>query len=33
MIVPSVDEEEDAMDLRERLAGLEGTPVRANGFH
>ena len=33
MIVPSVDEEEDAMDLRARLAGLEGAPVRANGFH
>lgn len=30
MIVPSVDEDEEQLDLRDRLAGLEGAPVRIN---
>lgn len=31
MIVPAVDEDEEQLDLRDRLAGLEGAPQRANG--
>jgi hypothetical protein len=32
MIVPSVDEDEEQLDLRDRLSGLEGAPVRASGL-
>jgi hypothetical protein len=33
MIVPTVDEDEEKMDLRDRLAGLEGAPARGNILH
>ena len=30
MIVPTVDEDEEGMDVKDRLAGLEGAPMRVN---
>ena len=33
MIVPSVDKDEENLDPRDRVAGLEGGPVWVNGFH
>jgi hypothetical protein len=31
MIIPTVNEDEESLDLKDRLAGLEGAPRRANG--
>jgi hypothetical protein len=33
MIIPVVDEEEASLDLKARLAGLEGAPRRANAIN
>jgi len=33
MIVATVSQDEERLDTRDRLAGLEGAPSRANGLH